>query len=197
MIRTLLAWGCGLLMPVAWRVMRWIEHHARAGQVVALPSATVIPDGDNPWWWSNALESGPGIDSIVGLDGTILWQRGGGLMAYHNLPNGWTGLQIPAGSRTRAILDGVLRSKQPRSYNVSYEGVHYEGVAYPWHTTTDRGPQIAGVVFRAMPLLPRFDEVPNHTDEHLDAMRGYAREARRLYNTPGGSDAQPRLASGA
>lgn len=155
MIRKFIAWTCRLAAPQAFSLLRWMERVSGASLQALpganLPAAAVRAGRVDPLWVLMALASGPGVDSIVSPDGTIIWQAGQALQTFHNLPpSGWTGQRLPPGSQTLRIVRGVLGARTATRYDIVFEGIHYTGVAYP---IVDGQGAVCAVVLRSVPAL--------------------------------------------
>jgi hypothetical protein len=166
-----LSWACGFCLPVLWKMMRWVEAQTQHRPYLPYRKGEDKKDLASPDIYA-ALLSGPGIDTIVSLDGSILWQNGQLMTSVYGLrSNGWTGAKLPKDSHTYHVFQYVL-THGPASYRVDFEGVRYAGVAWP----LIRDGLVEGVVFRAHPPLPVVDD--KSLDEKIQAMDDLVEQAR-------------------
>lgn len=182
------SWIYFALLPVLWalvrkaeRATRWLDLVLRPAELSPTPSnERVLEEKD----FLRAVFSGPGLDSVISPDRTVLWQAGEALQT-HKLPNGWQGLRLPDGSMTGKVTDHVVQTAQPCNYTVTYEGIRYTGTAFPW--VEDQ--QLLGIVFRAMPTLEMFREKQTSVDARLAEIQRIAKETLLLAEEYGGSNA--------
>lgn len=178
-----LSWACGLCLPVLWRMMRWVEAQSQHRPYLPYRAGENKQNLTSPDIYT-ALLSGPGIDTIVSLDGTILWQNGQLMTSVHGLRlNGWAGSKLPKDTHMYKVFRHVL-TYGPATYRVEFEGVRYAGVAWP----LIRDGLVEGVVFRAHPPLPSVND--KSIEEKMQEMDDLVEQARSIAGLSGARHAR-------